>query len=76
MTIGDVGELIFTKRAFNKIGKHDIEYDQVVKVFAPNAWLYYEYKALKCSTCRKDPDTCGAVFGGDNGCFRYESIDD
>jgi len=40
--IGKAGELIFSKRVYHKIGLR--EYDEPVKVFAPLAWLYYEYK--------------------------------
>lgn len=76
LRIGEQGELIFTRRAYHKLGSHNLEYDQIVKVFAPAGWLYYEYVALQCDTCRKVPETCGAGFGGDNGCFRYEPVDE
>lgn len=76
MKIGDAGELIFTKRAYQKLGSNNIEYDQVVKVFAPHAWVYYEFVVLKCDTCRKTPETCGAGYGNDDGCFRYEPVDE
>lgn len=41
--IGQAGELKVTERRFMAIGRSGYDYDQVVMVFAPHAWLYYEY---------------------------------
>jgi hypothetical protein len=39
--IGAVGELIFTREVYRKLGRSSIK---LVRVFAPHAWLYYEYQ--------------------------------
>jgi hypothetical protein len=79
LKIGEAGELIFSRRAIDTLfGRGAVDYDQIVRVFAPHAWRDYEYVTLKCETCRKDPDRCGAVITTEvsNGCCRYEAIEE
>jgi len=42
--IGQAGELMVTRNVeFMLFGKYHGDVDQIVQVFAPHAWLYYEF---------------------------------
>ena len=40
VNIGSVGELIFKQNSY----KRNTPFSTLVRVFAPHAWLYYEYR--------------------------------